>query len=346
MEIVHFFIQPLPKGNFWDIINPMKNNEKECFIMKRALSILLIALLSMSAFFAVGCGDDSKDESSSPDASSDASETSNDSTPTGKKLRIASYNIAHVGQYNFTKENYDELARIINSQDLDIVGLQEAVVGIFGKGGANERFTDSLAELMSRTGHKYAYYLGWDDPSNTGWGILSKYPIANIDKGSIVNAPIEYISTAGDHYYNENEKNTVPNLNLSSTKGSNLIEFDIDGEPLNFWVTHTSPAKFETAFGHITAEEENFIMLGDFNNPAFTDLSDFVLSNGKTLGSNMSLVNNEENKMITFPRDQKFMDNILYTTDDFRLLDSGVVETESTVSDHFLIWAEFEFSVK
>ncbi len=312
--------------------------------MKKALSVLLVALLSMSAVFAVGCGDNTQDESSSPEASSNASsETSNDSAATGRKLRIASYNIAHVGQYNFTKENYDELARIINSQNLDIVGLQEAVVGIFGKDTPNERFTDSLAQLMSRTGHKYAYYIGWDDPSNTGWGILSNYPIANIGKGTIVNAPIESISAVGDHYYNENEKNTVPNLSVTTTNGSNLIEFDIEGEPLKFWVTHTSPAKYQTAFGHITAQEENFIMLGDFNNPAFTDLSDFVLSNGKTLGSNMSLVNNEENKMITFPRDQKFMDNILYTTEDFRLLDSGVVETESTVSDHYLIWAEFEF---
>ena len=295
--------------------------------MKKFISLLLLSLLVCGMAFCTGC---SKEESTSSQPEAEK-----------QKIRIASYNIAHVGQYNFTKENYDELANIINSQNLDIVGVQEAVCGIFGKGKPDERFTDSLAELAARTGHEYAYYLGWEDASNTGWGILSKYPIKNIDQGTLKNAPIKSISAVGDHFYNENEKNTVPNLSFSTKAGGDVVEFDVNGKTVNFWVTHTAPKKYETAFGHITAEEENFIMVGDFNNPAYTDLTDFVLSNGKTLGSNMSLVNNDNNKLITFPRDQKFMDNILYT-DDFNLLSSGVVENDKGVSDHYLIWAEFE----
>ncbi len=302
--------------------------------MKKYLSLLLVAFLSMGAVFATGC----EKNDTSAESSTASSDVSNEETE--QTLRIASFNIAHVNQYQFTKENYDEIARVINSQNLDIVGLQEVTCGIFGKGTPNERFTDSLAEIMSRTGHKYAYYLGWDDPSNTAWGILSKYPITNLDKGTIKSAPIQTLSSVGDHYYNENEKNTVPNYNLTTTAGSDLVEFDINGTPLKFWVTHTSPKNYNDAFAHITAEEDNFIMLGDFNNPAYTDLTNHVLPNGKTIGSNMSLVNNENNKLITFPRDQKFMDNILYTTDDFVLTNSGVVESD--VSDHYLIWAEFK----
>ncbi len=307
--------------------------------MKKYLSILLVALLSFGTCLSTGCAEDEKG-----DVSTDIKDVSSEEStvPVAQKIRIASYNIAHVGQYNFTEQNYQDLADVILSQNLDVVGIQEAVCGIFGVNYGNPRFTDSLAKLKALTGYEYVYYLGWDDESNACGGILSKYPITNLGKGSLTEASIESLTTGGDHYFNDNEKNTIQNYNAPTTAGSNVLELDVNGTTVRFWSAHSRPASYETSFALLNGSEDKFIMVGDFNNPAYTDLTDFALANGTKLGSYMSLVNNENNKLITFPRDQKFMDNILYTTDDFTLIDSGVVETESTVSDHYLIWAEFE----
>jgi len=256
-------------------------------------------------------------------------------------VTIASFNIAHVNQYNFTQENYQALANDIKSSNADIVGIQEAVCGIFSKGTANERFTDSLAKLKSLTGYKYAYYLGWDDATNVAHGILSNYEITNLGEGTLIEASIESLTTANDHYYSVTEFNSVDNYSVSNASGATLLEFDINGTTISFWNAHSKPANYATDLAIVDGDEENFILVGDFNNPAYSDLTDFEVAEGVTLGSYMSLVNNEDNKLITFPRDEKFMDNIIYTTDDFLLLDSGVVVNSVLASDHRLIWAEF-----
>lgn len=290
--------------------------------------------------------DDSSFESPEIPESSENTEISDNSDISDfvepKTIRVASYNIAHVGQYTFTDANYNAIAENILASDADVVGIQEAVCGIFGASYGNPRFTDSLARLKELTGYEYVYYLGWDDESNTAGGILSKYPITNLGSGSLTEASIESLTTASDHYFNENEKNTIANYNAPFTAGSDVLELDVNGETVRFWSAHSKPANYAVSFALLDGSEDSFIMVGDFNNPVYTDLTDFALANGTTLGSYMSLVNNEDNKLITFPRDQKFMDNILYTSDDFVLLDSGVVESESTASDHYLIWAEFQ----
>ena len=304
--------------------------------MKKLLSFLLISMLTLGMVLSTGC---SSDEASG--TSSQGAESSQESTEK-TKLRVASYNIAHVGQYNFTEANYKDLADIILSQNLDIIGIQEAVCGVFSAGKPNERYTDSLAKLKELTKFEYAYYLNWDDESNTAWGILSKYPLANPNEGTLKEAPIESLTTNSDHFYNENEKNTVTNYAISLEAGGVSPKFNVNGKEITFAVAHSRPADYAKAFGYLNGNEKSFIMVGDFNNPAYTDLTDFALSNGTTLGSFLNLVNNDSNKLITFPRDQKFMDNILYTKSDFTLVSSGVVETDSTASDHYLLWAEFE----
>ncbi len=304
--------------------------------MKKLLSLLLISMLTLGTVLATSCSSDDQNIASSQEAES------SEETSKKAKFRVASYNIAHVGQYNFTEDNYKDLADNILSQNLDIVGIQEAVCGIFSAGKTNERYTDSLAKLKELTKFEYAYYLNWDDESNTAWGILSKYPLANPNEGTLKEAPIETLTTNSDHYYNENEKNTVTNYAISLEAGGVCPKFNVNGKEITFAVAHSRPADYANAFAYLDGSEKNFIMVGDFNNPAYTDLTDFALSNGTTLGSYMNLVNNDSNKLITFPRDQKFMDNILYTKSDFTLVSSGVVETDSTASDHYLIWAEFE----
>ncbi len=260
-------------------------------------------------------------------------------------LKVASFNIAHVNQYNFTDANYKTLAADILASDADIIGLQEVVCGIFSKGTANERFTDSLAKLKSLTGYKYAYYLGWDDASNACGGILSRYEITNLGEGTLVKASIESLSQNGDHYYSVTEFNTVDNYAISKAEGGTVLEFDVNGTTVSFWNAHSKPAQYADDFAFLTGNETNFIMVGDFNNPAYSDLTSIQAAEGITVGDYMSLVNNEENKLITFPRDQKFMDNIIYTNE-FTLLDSGVVANDTPASDHYLIWAEFAVPAK
>ncbi len=261
--------------------------------------------------------------------------------PVNTTVRIGSFNIAHVGQFTFTKANLDSLANDILSADLDIVGLQEAVCGIFSKGTSNERYIDSVAELKARTGYEYCYYINWDDTSNTGLGIMSRYPIANLGQGTIVKTPIWSISKDGDGAYNSKEYNTVPNYAASEKAGSDFLQFNVNGTIINFWNTHSRPADYAKSFTILDGTEENFIMLGDFNNPTYEALHDFKLANGVKLSDYTSIVNNHDNKIVTYPKDKKFMDNIFYT-DDFRLLASGAVENFSGASDHFLMWAEFE----
>ncbi len=271
--------------------------------------------------------------------------------PVNTTVRIGSFNIAHVGQYTFTKANLDSLANDILAADLDIVGLQEAVCGIFGAGTANEKYIDSLAELKARTGYPYVYYFNWDDTSNTGWGVMSKYPLVNLNnpdndiESTLVKAPIWSLTTNSDHYYSEKQYNSIPNYSIKETAGSDFIQIDVEGTIINFWNTHSRPADYAKSFALLDGTEENFIMLGDFNNPVYEALSEFELSNGVKLGDFTSLVNNYENKIVTYPKDKKFMDNIFYT-DDFRLLASGAIENFSGASDHFLLWAEFEITPK
>ncbi len=254
---------------------------------------------------------------------------------------VASFNIGHVNQYNFTDENYRILANDILESGADIVGIQEAVCGIFGAAYGNPRFTDSLAKLKALTGYKYAYYLGWDDATNVAHGILSNYEITNLGEGTIIKASIESLTTGNDHYFSVTEYNSVDNYTVSNASGATLLEFDINGTTVSFWNAHSKPDNYATDLAIIDGDEENFILVGDFNNPAYSNLTDFEVAEGVTLGSYMSLVNNEDNKLITFPRDQKFMDNIIYTTDDFMLIDSGVVANDEVASDHSLIWAQF-----
>ncbi len=311
-------------------------------IMKKLFKILLTSTLTLGLLLTCGCSNQNNQESSQPQSSQEETSEASTENTQKTKLRVASYNIAHVGQYNFSEENYKDLADNINSQNLDIVGIQEAVCGVFSKGSPNERYTDSLAKLKELTSFEYAYYLNWNDESNTAWGILSKYPITNLNDGTLTEASIESLTTNNDHYYNETQKNTVPNYIASTDVGATVPQFEVNGKKISFAVAHSKPANYEGHFKFINGDEDNFILVGDFNNPKYSDLTDFVLTSGKTLGSNMSLVNNENNKIITFPRDQKFMDNILYTTGDFTLISSGAVNTDSTCSDHLLLWAEFE----
>ncbi len=269
--------------------------------------------------------------------------------PVNTTVRIGSFNIAHVGQYKFTDANLDSLASDILAADLDIVGLQEVVCGIFGAGTANEQYIDSLAELKARTGYPYVYYFNWDDTSNTGWGVMSRYPLVNLNNpdddidSTLVKAPIWSLTTNSDHYYSEKQYNSIPNYSIKETAGSDFIQIDVEGSIINFWNTHSRPADYAKSFALLDGTEENFIMLGDMNNPTYEHLSDFKLSNGVKLGDFTKLVNNNDNKIVTYPKDKKFMDNIFYT-DDFRLLASGAVENFSGASDHFLLWAEFEIT--
>lgn len=238
-----------------------------------------------------------------------------------KKIRVASYNIKHGADVDkearksgaeARAEAFAVLAKDITDLDLDIVGLQE--VDRFVPRSSN---TDNLALLAEHTGYNYAYYMEavvFPSPegATAGSAILSRYPIT----------------------FGETVELSRGNT-WDQVRKLGHVEIDVDGSSVHFFNTHLTPLdrpmrdrEFALIREH-TKDKTHVFLTGDFNVPTFEEFA--VLSN-------MMPYNNDENKLITYPRDQKFMDNILYSGE-FVPRRGGVVENFH--SDHNLLWAEF-----
>ncbi|MBQ9848667.1 MAG: endonuclease/exonuclease/phosphatase family protein [Clostridia bacterium] len=287
--------------------------------MKKALSLILAALLVCCSVFATACNEGESSEAESPEAESTA--------PATKKLRVGTYNIKHGADVS-PDDNTDGkdanadaikvIAEDIKSLDLDIVGLQEIDQFMTRSGDV-----DTMGLLAEHTGYKYYYYIKaidskWKEGASCGSGILSKYPINEETAYSIE-------LSHGDNY--------------DEVRMLGYAEIDVEGTTVHFFNTHLTPLDIEmrnVEFAKIAekvTEKDICILTGDFNVPTFDEFK--VLTN-------LTNFNNEEHKFITYPKDQKFMDNILYTSNFTPVYEnSGVLENGH--SDHSLLYAEFEY---
>lgn len=285
--------------------------------MKKFLSLFLVAVLSLGAVLMTGCGDSTSDESSNE---SQAPET--------KTIRIGTYNIKHgadvseddgVDGADADADTLKVIADDIKSLDLDIVGLQE-VDNLAPRSGS----TNQIALLSEYTGYQYFYYMravAWpsSEYASAGSAILSKYPII---EGS---SSTEELSR-GDTW--------------DAVRKLGHVMIDVDGTIFNFYNTHLTPLQPEVRAGEFqlineaTKDKEYCLLTGDFNCPSFDEFD--VLEN-------LTNFNCDENKFITFPRDQKFMDNICYS-DEFKPVEGVGGVLENGHSDHSLLWAEFEYT--
>lgn len=152
-----------------------------------------------------------------------------------------------------------------------------------------------MAELARYTGYEYYYYtkaINIDGDEATygqegeyGTGILSKYPI-----------------TFSESIKVESEKNEQRMLSH--------VKIDVDGTAISFYNTHlsyesTSLRKTQIRQLAKTLKGEKLCFLtGDFNIESYGELDAIT---------NLKKTSNMQNKLITFPSDQRYLDNILYS---------------------------------
>ncbi len=291
--------------------------------MKKLLCVLLATVFVCSLCLAA-CSD-------REEATEESSEMPESSVPQAvkKTLRVGTYNIKHCADVSDSDgkngADADETAvRVIADDilalDLDIVGLQEIDQNVRRSG-----MIDTMGLLSEYTGYKYYYYMEaikWPNTtsSTAGSGILSKYPI-NTETAKTVEL------SRGDSW--------------DQVRKLGCVEIDVEGTTVHFFNTHLTPLDIDmrsTEFAKIAEEvtdKEIAILTGDFNVPTFDEFAPLT---------NLTNFNSEEHKYITYPRDQKFMDNILYTSNfTVNYENSGVYEKGH--SDHSLLYAELEYTV-
>lgn len=290
--------------------------------MKKYLSFLLALLLSFGVTALTSC------DSTDVENTDVESESSSEEVIEPKKIRIGSYNIKHgadvsdsdgVNYADADETAFQTLAEDIKSLDLDIVGIQE-IDNLAPRSGA----LNQLALLSEYTGYQYFYYMrniAWPSSSfaSAGSGILSKYPII-----------------AGS------ESNTELSRGKSwdQVRMLGYVKINVEGTIINFFNTHLTPLQPEVRAGEFSLineaskDKEYCFLTGDFNCPSFDEFK--VLEN-------LTNYNCDERKFITYPKDQKFMDNICYS-DEFRPVENVGGVLENFHSDHSLLWGEFEYT--
>ena len=221
-------------------------------------------------------------------------------------LRVLTYNI-HQGFDLEGRPGLEQIARTIEAQDAQIVGLQEVPRGWLINGGV---------DALSWLGRRLEMHTAWGPAADPLWGnaILSRYPIV-----SVANRP-------------------MPNNDaLTFDRAFLTVEIDTPGEPIQVVITHLH---------HIGREPQHrlpqvqalvdgvnwsrpTILLGDLNaQPHHRELR--ILTRSGLFTS--------ERPVPTFPADRprRQIDYVL-TTDHFKLAETWAVST--TASDHLPLLA-------
>ena len=231
------------------------------------------------------------------------------------KVRCASYNIYHAGN----NKDLKKIAANITNNGIEIVGLQEVDNNTSRSGKVNQ--VKKLGEL---TGYQYYHFFKAIDHDGGQYGtaILSKYPIIESNK-----------------------------INLYSGSGEQRVlghcVIDVNGEEINFFVTHLSydeeannkgKGYREKQFTEVATElakYDNFVLSGDFNT---RNLDEYSVIEGS------ALVNSKEDPKITYPDGRSPLDNLVYSTSTWKFDEINVV-TQS-YSDHYMIYADGTFTKK
>lgn len=226
-------------------------------------------------------------------------------------LRVISFNTKNCEN----GEKILEIAGEIKRQSADLVFLQEIDKNVKRSGRQ-----DILKKLSEALEMNYAFFPAIKlEGGEYGIGILSKYPISNAES-----FPLES---------GEEEGRTLAKAEIS-VKGRKL---DIFNTHLSYESTELRIQQFNFINKKL-AESDNYILGGDFNVNNFCEYS--ILHNS-------DYINCPENQFISFNqcKDGSFgcIDNIVFSKN-IGLLDSWM--TDSAVSDHNLIAADFDLSPK
>ena len=159
------------------------------------------------------------------------------------------------------------------------------------------------------------------------------------------------LNKVGENIYLLSIINVSNKINLYSGSGEQRVlghcVIDVNGEEINFFVTHLSydeeannkgKGYREKQFTEVATElakYDNFVLSGDFNT---RNLDEYSVIEGS------ALVNSKEDPKITYPDGRSPLDNLVYSTSTWKFDEINVV-TES-YSDHYMIYADGTFTKK
>jgi endonuclease/exonuclease/phosphatase family metal-dependent hydrolase len=293
--------------------------------MKRILYLLLALALMVAPLTSCNSADVPDEQPPVEDVPQTPSEPSEPTEPTEPEqeeekkpmtLKVGSYNI---GNGSHVRHDLSIIANDIQSQGLDVIGLQEV-----DRLANRSKNLDTLKLLSEMTDLKYYYYAkAIDLPGNIptygqdgeyGIGILSKYPI--------VEGESYRLSSGG------REQRMLARATL-----------DVNGKEINFFTTHLSFEDDKIRAGQLS-EIDNImfdysfcILTGDFNLRSFEELD--VLTG-------LNIVSNEDTPIVTYSGtdwNTQCIDNVCYSS---AFVPGEAYANENNHSDHYMLVAEFE----
>lgn len=220
-------------------------------------------------------------------------------------LQVGTYNIKSLNMGESLTAFADDLSKV----DLDILTVQEVDQKAF-----RSDHMEMVKEMGQAAGFPYSYFFQtmWMVDGYYGIGILSKYPIIQV------------------------QSEQLPNYLLSEPRILASAEIRIGNRRLHVYNTHLAykdqqirEEQIDYLKEHINMEEPSLLM-GDFN--VFTTDGFFSIPG-------MQAVNNGEQPLITF-RTFGFPDNIFYSND---LEMEGIQVLPSSFSDHNLLYGTLRF---
>ena len=224
-------------------------------------------------------------------------------------LNIGSYNIRHGADAEFDMR---VIGKNITDHKLDIIGVQEV-----DRNAARSKCIDSMKLLSDATGYQqYAFFAAIPlQGGEYGVGILSKHPIV------------------------ETERYLLDSSGTNEQRVLGRAAINVDGETVQFFVTHLSYESTETRtkqfkeINEILKGFDNYILTGDFNTE---DFEEFRVIEGSVL------VNDTDRRVPTFPSKLLAIDNIVY---DAKHMTFNLPQTvKNSYSDHYLLYASCEYT--
>jgi endonuclease/exonuclease/phosphatase family metal-dependent hydrolase len=234
-----------------------------------------------------------------------------------KSLRVMTYNI-HVGVGMDKKLDLERIAKVIDDQHPDLVGLQEVDRGV-----KRTELRDEILEVAKLTGMDYAFAHNLDyQGGQYGVAILSRFKIQKID-----------------HRKYENRRE-------AERRGMIRVEIKLDNKIVNFVTTHLDYQHedgrvFETEqmLNFLQGVEGPLIVVGDFNDEPTGDAYKLMLTkfqdawvHGKAKGEGLSYPADKPTKRIDYVFTRQ--------SDRIRLKKAWIVDT--LASDHLPVVVDLE----
>lgn len=246
------------------------------------------------------------------------------------KLKVATYNICHCGDYEGWEKgmdlpvNIEKTAQAIAALNADIVGLNEVY-----EFGEEERFRDQTKKLANLAGYKYCYFaLGYKfEWATIGNAILSRYPILSVKEVAVPTIPKEKRAPDENAWYED--------------RVLLCADIDVNGKNLRVISTHFGLNKSEVVnivreACTVIDEKESVVFMGDFN---VTPQSELLAPIYARLHSAAKDMNNDEFTFASFA--PKIHIDYIFLSKDIQTL--GYEVEKCIVSDHRPITADIEF---